>query len=77
MLVSLLNIQEGTRLPDPLAIGSTAQANGNELMRIDMLETPRLARASNACGWVLLSLMRLSVSGPLSTKNVHYPWTSS
>lgn len=39
-LVSLLDIHEVTRIPDPLAIGSSAQANGNELMGIDIHENP-------------------------------------
>lgn len=40
ILVSLLDLHEVTRIPDPLAIGSTAKADGNELMSIDILDNP-------------------------------------
>ena len=40
ILVSLLDLHEVTRIPDPLAIGPDAKSSGNELMSIDILDKP-------------------------------------
>lgn len=40
ILVSLLDLEEVTTIPDSLAIGPDAVPNGNELMSIDILEKP-------------------------------------
>lgn len=38
--MSLLDLEEVTTFPDPLAIGSNVTPNGNELKSIDILKKP-------------------------------------
>lgn len=49
ILVSLLGLKEVNSIPDPLAIGPTHEADGNELMSIDILPKPSLSTAGKDC----------------------------
>ena len=49
ILVSLLGLKEVNSLPNPLAIGPTHEANGNELMSIDVLEKPTFSVSGKDC----------------------------
>lgn len=49
ILVSLLDLKEVTRIPNPLAIGPDAKPNGNELMSIDILEKPAFVSSGKNC----------------------------
>jgi FAD/FMN-containing dehydrogenase len=49
ILVSLLDLEEVTTVPDSLAIGPDAEPNGNELMSIDILEKPAFLSSGKNC----------------------------
>ena len=49
ILVSLLGLKEVNNIPNPLATGPTHNANGNELMSIDILEKPSFSTSGKDC----------------------------
>ena len=49
ILVSLLDLEQVTTIPDPLAIGPDAEPNGNELMSIDILKKPSFLASGKDC----------------------------
>ena len=49
IFVSLLGLKEVNSIPNPLAIGPTHAANGNELMSIDILPKPSFSASGKDC----------------------------
>ena len=49
VLISLLDLKEVTRIPDPLALGFSQPTSGNELMSIDILKKPKFSPSGKDC----------------------------
>ena len=49
ILVSLLSLKEVETIPNPLAIEGNHEANGNELMSIDVLHKPAFSTSGKDC----------------------------